>query len=228
MDYELWLRVGLRYRIDYVPGVRGAWRILPDAKSWAGKIHVLQELVAVIERVLSDPLLPPAAAKGGLAGLQLALSEGILTALSVDETEIAVGNLQKAQAHGLEMPRYTLTRLLDHVVGSQDADERHALARVPDGLVRIFSQCNSVAASNLRQAIALSYLYRVIDTEHTLSRHQAAAYVIRALQTDRWWLARRSAQRALLQVLFGDHSVAVLRRLLRTLRLRPTVFDADA
>jgi hypothetical protein len=228
MDYDLWLRVSLRYRIDYVPGVRAAWRILPDAKSWAGKVHVLQELVAVIERVLSDPLLPPAASKSGREGLRLALSEGILTALSLDKIAIAVGNLQKAKSHGLEMPRYTLTRLLDHVVGSQDADERHALARVPDGLVRIFSQCNSVAASDLRQAIALSYLYRVIDTEHTLARHQAAAYVARALQTDRWWLARRSAQRALLQVLFGDQFIAVLRRLLRTLRLRPTVFNVDA
>ena len=58
LDYDLWLRLGLLGPLVYLPGIRGAFRHLPDAKSAAGFARMAQETFEVVERVSADPALP--------------------------------------------------------------------------------------------------------------------------------------------------------------------------
>ena len=58
MDYDLFLRLGLRHTLRRMTGIGGNFRVWQGTKSvsWAGRF--MQELVAVLDRVYTDPAMP--------------------------------------------------------------------------------------------------------------------------------------------------------------------------
>jgi hypothetical protein len=50
MDWDLFIRIGKRFKVDYVPEYLGALREYPEAKSFAGGVQRLQELTSIMRR----------------------------------------------------------------------------------------------------------------------------------------------------------------------------------
>ena len=70
LDYDLWLRLGLTWQLVYLPGVRGAFRHLPSAKSAAGFARMAEEDFTVVERIAAHPSLPSELAPAAHAAVQ--------------------------------------------------------------------------------------------------------------------------------------------------------------
>ncbi|HEX6924537.1 MAG TPA: glycosyltransferase family 2 protein [Longimicrobiaceae bacterium] len=60
MDYDLWLRVSLKHRLQYVNGVWAATRMHEDAKTVALHRQVWENKGTVLYRILASPELPAA------------------------------------------------------------------------------------------------------------------------------------------------------------------------
>ncbi len=58
MDRDLWLRIGLISRIDYLPGVRGAWRCYSTAKTFSNDLKYWRESPTLLHTALAHPMLP--------------------------------------------------------------------------------------------------------------------------------------------------------------------------
>lgn len=50
MDYDLWIRLGSRFRIDRIGGVLANTRRYPETKSWSHRDQLFEEIYAVAER----------------------------------------------------------------------------------------------------------------------------------------------------------------------------------
>ena len=55
---EYWIRAARRFRVAYVPAIRGYLRAHPSAKSHAEAHRFLAEILTVLERAFDDPTLP--------------------------------------------------------------------------------------------------------------------------------------------------------------------------
>lgn len=60
MDFDYWLRLGLRHSIGYLPCKLAALRLYSDAKSIRSGVHFGSELVQVYQRLFAQPDLPGA------------------------------------------------------------------------------------------------------------------------------------------------------------------------
>jgi glycosyltransferase involved in cell wall biosynthesis len=59
MDFEFWLRIGLKHHIEYVPNKLASLRLHEDAKSIAGLKYTARELVQVYKEFFNHPDLSP-------------------------------------------------------------------------------------------------------------------------------------------------------------------------
>lgn len=99
MDYDLWLRLGLRHTIVYLPGVRAAWRSLPNVKTVSGLARALNERVAILERTISDPSLPPPLAAHGRFAIQRHLFSALIESLVFGQDDQAGLLLHKSLSY---------------------------------------------------------------------------------------------------------------------------------
>lgn len=58
MDLDLWLRLGLRYELCYMPRRLATFRIHPTSKSVAQQVRFAPELLAIYQRLFAQPDLP--------------------------------------------------------------------------------------------------------------------------------------------------------------------------
>lgn len=63
MDYELWVRIALRYPFAYLPGMLANFRIHATSKTGTSIRHFLREQLDVIARAFENPALPAALAR---------------------------------------------------------------------------------------------------------------------------------------------------------------------
>ena len=54
MDYDLWIRLGARFRIDRIARFLANSRRYPETKSWSHRDHLFEEIYAVAERSFGD------------------------------------------------------------------------------------------------------------------------------------------------------------------------------
>jgi len=58
MDYDLWIRICLKFRIKYIPRVLANFRLCPGTKSVDSGHDFGHDLIYVFDRLFSDPQLP--------------------------------------------------------------------------------------------------------------------------------------------------------------------------
>ena len=224
MDYDLWLRLGLRYAMAYLPGVRGVWRLLPSVKSEVGFLQSRREVVHVIERAISDPLLAPDLVQQGRMALQRHLLEALMQELLAGEDSRASVVLNQAveQDPALSQWSYLCKRVLmtpamtEPVIGYVGPTQAVPL---PAKVLALLHKAGLAHMSQTRQIVALWHLYLALQhCQQRRSPRMVVAHLLRALQVDRQWLSYSAAKVVLLRLLCGDHVVYVLLALFRALR----------
>jgi glycosyltransferase involved in cell wall biosynthesis len=59
MDLDYWIRTGLRYKVNYIPQQLATAKIYLDAKSSAQMHKYVREYEHILEKIFSNPQLPP-------------------------------------------------------------------------------------------------------------------------------------------------------------------------
>ncbi len=89
MDLDLFLKLALSHRFHYLPGLRAAYRLLSTAKISVGRLSGRLETISVVERILTDPLVPPQVAEQGRQALLFHLHDALIFALAEHELQTA-------------------------------------------------------------------------------------------------------------------------------------------
>lgn len=222
MDYDLWLRLGLRYRLAYLPGVRGVWRLLPTAKSAVGFLQSRREVVQIIERAASDPLLPSHLVPYVQIALQHRLLEAMLQETLEGEALRAEALLQKALQHDplLSEWSYLCGRLLMTPVMARPVMGYAASGQVvplPERVLALLHKAGLTRTAPARQMVALIHLYVALHSRQRTPR-LVVSHLLRAVLADRQCLHYSASKVVLLRLLCGDRVVYVLSALSQALR----------
>lgn len=214
MDYDLWIRLGMTYPMVYLPGVRGAWRILPGAKTQASNYKSLSEVAMVSERALRSPLFPTGLQDVGRAALLEHLLDAAAAALVADDGTQASLLMRKVLAYDASLTGwpYFVARLLDRSPVSTD---QHFDVAIPPRALAMLDHAGLSGTSYARQMIALASVYRSSRSARAGQRWAALVQLIHALQHDRHWLRYRGTQSVLLQALLGQAMFRTLRTMVR-------------
>lgn len=222
MDYDLWLRLGLRYRMAYLPGVRGVWRLLPTVKSAVGFLQSRREVVQIIEGAASDSLLPSHLVPCARTTLQHWLFEAMLQEVLEGEDLRAAALLQKALEHDSMLSEwsYLCRRVLmtpvmaRPVVGYVGSGQTVPL---PERVLALLYKAGLARSAHARQIVALSHLYLALYSRQRTPR-LVVSHLLRAVLADRKWLHYSASKVVLLRLLCGDRVVYVLSALSQALR----------
>ncbi len=218
MDYDLWLRLGLMHRIIYMPGVRGAMRVLPTAKTQANYYRNLQEQIATVENALHDRLFPPQFRQRGHTSLLHRIFDAIVEALLRGYDDDVAGLMQHLLRYdpALSQWAYFIERLLNLSAGYDD----HGVdATIPMRAVTMLEQAGLAQTPYRHQLIALTHLYRSSQSRHLHLRRATVSQAAHALTYDRWWLRHRIPQLMLLRLLLGPRTLSCIRIVARSFRL---------
>ena len=140
LDYDLWLRLGLIGPLVYLPGVRGAFRHLPSAKSAAGFTRMAEENYTVVEAAISHPAFPPELTSIAEGAVQHHRLIAVLAAVVDGRKERAADLLREAVdfdptlAHLNAVGAFWLQKRLDletQVVGEMRTDSPSFLRSYP-------------------------------------------------------------------------------------------------
>jgi tetratricopeptide (TPR) repeat protein len=92
MDYDLWLRLGLRFKMKRIPGTLANYRLWANSKTVAESAGHRDEMLQVVERFLARPDLPPdIAALRNKVRADAQLKRGLIC--------YQRGDVEQAQAH---------------------------------------------------------------------------------------------------------------------------------
>jgi glycosyltransferase involved in cell wall biosynthesis len=221
MDLDLWLRLGLKYQITYVPGIRGAWRIHPDAKSSTGLPRPAIEQITVCRRILDDPELPPQLAAIVVKSLQRQLGMTLLRLWACNDAPGSEEALKLALSYGPLPYKLMLNALLQWLIdprGEFRAPEESTYSAIPNRIVSMIAEDNPGGKAVARDAEALADLYRALDPAHPTGKGESLAYLTRAVLSSRWWISSRGVQVVILRRFLGDRAVNLLRSSARLVR----------
>ena len=188
MDYDLWLRMTLCHRAVYLPGVRGAWRMLPTVKTVASYQRALRERVLILERALADTQMPPDLVPHGRHALQSHIFNALLEDLLHDDQPAAAEMLAKSLAYDPDFSQWQRFCRLLFVQGrmaqfwSGEADE-HA-QRVPSALLAQLVASGLRHRSATSRVRAIAYIARSLGTAPPSSAAMARAYLLLASRAD--------------------------------------------
>ena len=190
MDYDLWLRIGARYRIAYLPGAVGAWRLLEVSKTHSGVLRQRLECISAVERALADPTLPLEYASLKPRVLQRHIYNALLVALATDEDVIAADLMRRAMDLDLELSRWRYftgemiaRRTITNIWFGFPQPE--TLQSVPDKALRLLEAQGRVPSAQARQTIAASHMLRAVCPDQPNSPMNVVRHLVRALQSDR-------------------------------------------
>jgi len=109
MDYELWLRLGLRYRLAYVPEVLARFRQHGATKTTTSQVQIWRERREVIRRVLEHPTCPPRV-KDRSDDIWATFHSRAAAAL------LSIGQVRASIDHLVRVVRYDPSRVFDRTV----------------------------------------------------------------------------------------------------------------
>jgi glycosyltransferase involved in cell wall biosynthesis len=203
MDYDLFVRLGMRHRLAYLPGVRGAFRILPTAKTQAGRFSGLLERVTHIQRVLGDPAFPSGLLGIGRYFLVRHTLRAASEALLLGRIEIAERLLRQALNHGCtgDHWRYFYQQFLNAPFAFYGPGVNAAAPRLTACLLEDLGVSRALYTD---QCAALAHLYRSTDYVMRRQRRLAVSEVVQALRVSPWWLRFGGGRAILARAFFGQ------------------------
>jgi hypothetical protein len=199
MDLEMWLRLGRHCQFHYMPGVRGAFRQLPSAKSATGRVRSRLEIMSSLEAIATDPELPPRFRPEAMRSLRRGMMNALLVLLiDVPNPDLSptLENVRKYDPdfHGID---YLCDRLIDGLVGFDWLIRRVGTEYdrdLPQSIRMQLQRAGVLSPRQLRSLISIEYLYKGLESNVF---RQALPYVILALQND-WRPLRHRGLRATL------------------------------
>jgi hypothetical protein len=209
MDYDLWLRLGFKNQMAYLPGLRGAWRQVAVAKTNTGLVRNRLECVDAVRQAVSSPLLPPALLEHGRIALQRHILEAMLVALAYGEHSIAENMLHEALTldPNLSEWAYICRRLLAKRVVSQHwfgEVEAGRVGQVPREMLVLLRAVGQLHTRQARQIIALNHLFAALEGSQRSGYRHGLFHLLRALNTDRAWIRYPASLLALFRLSAGD------------------------
>jgi hypothetical protein len=183
MDYDLWLRLGIGHKIEYLPGSCGAWRLHEVSKSHSGMLRHRLECVAAVEHVFANPSLPVPYAALRPAVLQRHIYNALLVALAAKENAVAADLLQKAREADSTLGRWRyftgeiLARRFVTSVWFGFPEPEH-VERVPVGAIELLQVNGLVPSAASRQMIACHHVFQALGSGR---QHRSMLHVVRHL-----------------------------------------------
>jgi len=199
MDYDLWLRMGLRFKIQCLPGVRGVWNALPAAKTVSASWRSATEHAEALERAMRDPAFPDGlqsrAGRWVRRHALMALLESVMAGQSTNANEM----LRVAQTHNVTDADwdYACGRLLlgrMRLDTWRQGEARRRLEGAPAlalALLRSRGVQLSLAARHLAE---LHYVFMALKYFERKEYRAAFAFALRATTTAPVWFARTFAE----------------------------------
>jgi len=226
MDWDLWLRLAPSHQFQYLPGVRGAYRILPTAKTHEGLLASRLEGVRIVDRALTAANVPTSVTAAGRISLQQHLLDALQIALALGEQRHSREVLRRlASDYGSDIDwRYFCRRLqmrrvmTDLWYGRVESD---SVSPVPIRALRLLDEFDNVGRCGRRRLVALTMMFAAMDelAEHAHGPSlRAFPYVVRALQADRAMMSYPGTYVAMLRLLLGNGAVDRLAPLFLTMR----------
>ncbi len=213
MDRDLWLRMGLISRIDYVPGVRGAWRCYSTAKTFSNDLKYWRESPNLLHTALAHPNLLPTMLPLVVETLRESYIAPLLSAVvAADQTLIETIRRELLT----DDPQFTvwLTVCSEAVTGTglhPPVDPKY--------LLELVLSDPEVAATQRRQAIAAAHLYAALHSTIGQAHKRAAlSMLIRAASIDTWWLSDKVIVARLFERFLGTGAIEALFRVNRCRR----------
>ena len=189
MDYDLGLRLGLLHEIVYLPGVRAAWRSLPDVKTNAGLARALAERVQIIERTLSDPALPPGLARHGREAIQRHLFSALVEGLYQGDDAQAATMLGKSLSYDPSFSHWST--LFSKLLLQQcmipfwlGRDFASRASTVPAQLLRLLHDANLGRSRYARETASVAQFALAIQPQGRTHLRRSLPHVLRVSTTD--------------------------------------------
>jgi glycosyltransferase involved in cell wall biosynthesis len=130
MDYDLWLKAGLRYRLRHVPGTGGVFRLTPLTPSGAKPHLFARDAVRFLDEVMADPIFPAELQPLALRVLRFKLSVAAPMLLYQRQLRESA-NLLRRFASLRPSPREWGYLLLRCLVGRHTRRARYLISRTP-------------------------------------------------------------------------------------------------
>jgi len=188
MDYDLLLKLGCRYRLDYVPGVAGAYRWHSAGKTLSNGLQSATESYHVLER-LSVPLQLEQSRRTMLGVM---LSTIIPLAIARGQDALAADLLDRAIRLDPELQEWQsgCERMLSAIQGDWLLGKVHDTfdADTPVRLNRLLAAKGVSCSQAARATTALVHLYWAMDPGSSHNPRVVAAHLARAIAAHRWWL----------------------------------------
>jgi hypothetical protein len=209
MDLDLFLKLALTQGFHYLPGHRAAYRLLSTAKISKGRLSGRLETIGVVERTLTNPLLPPQVTEQGRQALLFHVHDALIFSLAEHELPTAERLLRRT----IEVDpaflawRALCARILRRRVmttGWHGILDHSETTTIPGDLLTLLRKIGAVESTAVNRTIALALLFRALDAP---SRRVAYSYLILALRRD--WKLTRSPESlvALARLLIGNAAV---------------------
>lgn len=218
MDWDLWLRLALKNQLKYVPGNLGALRILPTAKTHVGLLQSRLEAVRIVDQTLASTQVTGDAQVAGRSALERHLLDALVAALAFNELDCAHGLLSRAledYSANLNWTYFCRRVLMRRVITEQwyghlDSD---SVSQVPKRAHRLLLEQGCARTPIVRQAAALSLLFSALNQKshgRVKRTTRSVSYMLRAIQTDRSFLAYPESSIALLRLALGNGATDML------------------
>jgi GT2 family glycosyltransferase len=213
MDRDLWLRIGLISRIDYLPGVRGAWRCYSTAKTFSNDLKYWRESPTLLHTALAHPRLPATLKPLVVETLRRSYIAPLLNAVVADDQ--ALTETIRRELLG-DDPQLTIWPAIcgEAVTGTGlhppvDPMRLLALAK-PD---------QPAGTSQRRRAVAAAHLFAALHSPlGQANKRVALSLLLRAAAVDSWWLQDKVIVARLYERFFGARAVEALFRVNRLRR----------
>lgn len=210
MDRDLWLRMGLISRIDYLPGVRGVWRCYSTAKTFSNDLKYWREAPALLHTALAHPMLPAGMQPLVVETLHRSYIAPLLNAVVADDHAL-IATIRRELL--VEDPQLMVWPTIcgEAVTGTG----LHPPVD-PMCLLALTDSDQPAGTSQRRQAITAAHLYAALHSPLGQgNRRVAFSLLLRAASIDRWWLHDKVIVARLYERFFGVGAVEALFRVNR-------------
>ena len=225
MDYDLYLRLGLRFRLTYLPGLRGVWRELPTVKTVAGLTKALTERVEIIEWVLKDPLLPANLVRPGMEAFERHVFSALLESLLAGEDMGAIAMVRRAfgQDGHVHQWRHLYRSLVIHERMASywsGMEDDQAAASTPARLLRLLHELGYGRSPEAAALATMASLSAIVRHGQGDSLRRATSSLVRLVVTDPSGLAYLGSLVLLCRLCRDEPRAGMLRRAIVALQLQ--------
>ncbi len=201
MDYDLWLRLGVRSKLVRLPGVWGAFRQLPAALTATGWLTNRLETVLALRRLAASPALPPKRRLRVAAAVQHSTFEAILVSLVEGDEAVSDQLLRDSLLDDRRLSEWhdMCRRLLGRSYAGRDT-----APNVCRPLLSLLQRHALGTSDQARSVVAISYLKALLDKQPSRTNREICAYVICALKTEYRLLGHRPMIGIAARLILGD------------------------